>query len=128
MRNYRKEELLLFSNLFILFITIFFVTKVLKDSIKTYEVVSASLLIDNNYTVFVNDKCLSYLNRNKYVYINSKRVKVSIVEINRKYYKNYNKLILRINMKKASKEMNITIYNEKKSFFKLFLKCWEEDK
>ena len=109
MRNYRKEELLLFSNLFILFITIFFVTKVLKDSIKTYEVVSASLLIDNNYTVFVNDKCLSYLNRNKYVYINSKRVKVSIVEINRKYYKNYNKLILRINMKKARKEMNITI-------------------
>lgn len=128
MRNYKKEELLLFSNLFLLFITIFFTAKVLKESIKTYEVVSASLLIDNNYVVFVNDKCLSYLNKNKYVYINSKRVKVSIVEINRDYYKNYNKLIIRINMKKMKKEMNITIYDERKSFWKLFLKCWEEDK
>lgn len=128
MKNYKKEELLLFSNLFLLLITILFTAKVLKDSIKTYEVVNASLLIDNNYVAFVNNKCLSYLNKNKYVYINSKRVKVSIVEINRDYYKNYNKLILRINMKKQKKEMNITIYNEDKSFWKLFLKCWEEDK
>jgi hypothetical protein len=55
-------------------------------------------------------------------------VHIKIIEINKKYYKNFNKVLIRIEKKNLKKEISISIYNNKKNFLELFFNCWEEDK
>lgn len=128
MKKYRKEELLLFSNAILFLITILVVIKIFNKPIRTYNITTATLIIDNNYVIFVNDKDMKYLQKNPYVYIDSKKVHIKIIEINKKYYKNFNKILIRIEKKKLNKEISISIYNNKKNFLELFFNCWEEDK
>lgn len=128
MKKYRKEELLLFSNAILFLITILVVIKIFNKPIRTYNITTATLIIDNNYVIFVNDKDMKYLQKNPYVYIDSKKVHIKIIEINKKYYKNFNKILIRIEKKKLKKQISISIYNNKKNFLELFFNCWEEDK
>ena len=128
MKKYRKEELLLFSNAILFLITILVVIKIFNKPIRTYNITTATLIIDNNYVIFVNDKDKKFLQKNPYVYIDSKKVHIKIIEINKKYYKNFNKVLIRIEKKNLKKEISISIYNNKKNFLELFFNCWEEDK
>ena len=75
---------------------------------------------------FSNNNSLKRLKKNPYVYIKNKKVKIEIIDIFKKYYKNYNKVIIKCNTKKKDKEVNISIYNGKMSFLKIVLDCWEE--
>ncbi len=128
MKKYKKEEFLLFSNAFLFLITILIIINIFKKPIRTYNVTTASLIIDNNYVIFIDNKDTKFLQKNPYIYIDSKKAHIKIIEINKKFYKNYNKVLIRIEKKKLKKELNISIYNNKKNFLELFFNCWEEDK
>lgn len=128
MKKYKKDEFLLFLNALVFFITIVVVIKIFKEPLRTYNITTAALIIDNNYVIFVNNEDMKFLQKNPYVYIDSKKVHIKIIEINKKYYKNFNKILIRIEKKELKKEISISIYNNKKNFLELFFNCWEEDK
>ena len=128
MKKYIKDEFFLFLNALVFFITIVVVIKIFKEKLRTYNITTAALIIDNNYVIFVNNEDMKFLQKNPYVYIDSKKVHIKIIEINKKYYKNFNKILIRIKKKELKKEISISIYNNKKNFLELFFNCWEEDK
>lgn len=99
---------------------------VLNKRIQSFEVVQGELISNNTYSIFIGNSTLKRLEKNPYIYVENKKIRIEIVDMYKKYYKKYNKVIIKCNKKQESKELKISIYNGKKSFFKMFLECWEE--
>jgi len=99
---------------------------VLNKDIPIFKVVQGELIDKNTYSIFVNNKTLKRLEKNPYIYVKNKKIKIEIVDIYKKYYKKYNKVIIKCNKNQNNKELRVSIYDGKKTFFKVFLECWEE--
>lgn len=99
---------------------------VFNKQIPNYQVVQANKVMDGIYTIIIDEKTCHLLKKNPYVYINSKKHKIEIIEIVPNYYQNYNQLLIRCS-KLNSNTINLSIYNYKSDFIENFFKCWEED-
>ena len=97
---------------------------ILNKEIPRFKVVQGELVEKNTYSIFINNNTLKRLEKNPYIYVKNKKLKIEIIDIYKKYYKKYNKVIIKCN--KKQKELKISIYDGKKTFFKIFLECWEE--
>ena len=124
--KYKKDENLFIVNFVIIVITIFIFINVFKKYIPNYYVIKANWVIDNVYNVVVDKYIVKELEKNPYVYINSLKINVEIISREKNYYKNYDSLLLKCNMKKLDSVVDMSVYRGRKSFFKLFMKCWEE--
>ncbi|MBP3841075.1 MAG: hypothetical protein IK997_02985 [Bacilli bacterium] len=126
MRRFNNYENYFIYNFIFILVVLIIMINVLNEQIPIFKVVQGELIENNAYSIFVNNKSLKRLEKNPYIYINNKKVKIEIVDIYKNYYKNYNKLIIKCRKKQKAKELKISIYDGKKSFFKIFLECWEE--
>ena len=125
MKKFKYESIFIYNFIFLI-VGLFIIISILNKLIPSYIVTKASLVLDNTYSAFIDNKTLKQLNKNPYVYIDSKRIKIEIIDTYKKYYKNYNKVIFKIKKKINNKELDISIYNNKDDFKKIFFKCWEE--
>ena len=125
MKKFKYESIFIYNFIFLI-VGLFIIISILNKLIPIYIVTKASLVLDNTYSAFIDNKTLKQLNKNPYVYIDSKRIKIEIIDTYKKYYKNYNKVIFKIKKKINNKELDISIYNNKDDFKKIFFKCWEE--
>jgi len=119
------EKYFLYNFIFI-FMGLSIMINVLNKDIPIFKVVQGELIDKNTYSIFVNNKTLKRLEKNPYIYIKNKKIKIEIVDIYKKYYKKYNKVIIKCNKNQNNKELRVSIYDGKKTFFKVFLECWEE--
>ena len=122
----KKPEKKYTGNLIFIIVGLVLLINILNKSIPCFKVVKGELINGRTYSIFVDNNSLKRLKKNPYVYIKNKKVKIEIIDIFKKYYKNYNKVIIKCNTKKKDKEVNISIYNGKMSFLKIVLDCWEE--
>lgn len=125
MKKFKYESIFIYNFIFLI-VGLFIIISILNKLIPSYIVTKASLVLDNTYSAFIDNKTLKQLNKNPYVYIDNKRIKIEIIDTYKKYYKNYNKVIFKIKKKINNKELDISIYNNKDDFKKIFFKCWEE--
>ena len=125
MKKFKYESIFIYNFIFLI-VGLFIIISILNKLIPSYIVTKASLVLDNTYSAFIDNKTLKQLNKNPYVYIDNKRIKIEIIDTYKKYYKNYNKIIFKIKKKINNKEIDISIYNNKDDFKKIFFKCWEE--
>lgn len=125
MKKFKYESIFIYNFIFLI-VGLFIIISILNKLIPSYIVTKASLILDNTYSAFIDNKTLKQLNKNPYVYIDNKRIKIEIIDTYKKYYKNYNKVIFKIKKKINNKELDISIYNNKDDFKKIFFKCWEE--
>lgn len=125
MKKFKYESIFIYNFIFLI-VGLFIIISILNKLIPSYIVTKASLVLDNTYSAFIDNKTLKQLNKNPYVYIDNKRIKIEIIDTYKKYYKNYNKVIFKIKKKINNKEIDISIYNNKDDFKKIFFKCWEE--
>lgn len=126
MKNYQNNTNLFITNFLILLTSIIILVYISLYQIATYQNVTASIVLDNVYSVMLDNKSLRHIQKNKYVYVKNKKKKIEIVSLTRNYYKNYHQVLIRL--KEEKEQINISIYDKSKSFIKLFLECWEEDK
>ena len=75
----------------------------------------------------MKDKYVKYLEKNPFVYVDSKRVKIEIIDCQKNYYKDYDNLLIKLDFKKDKRIEKISIYKGRKTFMKLFFECWEEE-
>lgn len=125
MKKFKYESIFIYNFIFLI-VGLFIIISILNKLIPSYIVTKASLVLDNTYSVFIDNKTIKHLNKNPYVYIDDKKIKIEIIDTYKKYYKNYNKVIFKIKKKINNKELDISIYNNKDDFKKIFFKCWEE--
>ncbi len=123
MKKYEKKYI---QNFIFIIVGLVLLINILNKSIPDFKVAKGELINGRTYSIFVDNNSLKRLKKNPYIYINNTKTKIEIIDEFKKYYKDYNKVIIKCNIKKADKEVNISIYNGKKSFFKIFLECWEE--
>ena len=92
MRKYKKYRLLFFFN----FLTIIlFLVTVIYFSINKYNEyikLNAVYVLDNTIKTIVEEKELKIIEKNKYVYLNSKKYKVEIISISKNIYRKKNKI------------------------------------
>lgn len=123
MKKYEKKYI---QNFIFIIVGLVLLINILNKSIPDFKVAKGELINGRTYSIFVDNNSLKRLKKNPYIYINNTKTKIEIIDEFKKYYKDYNKVIIKCNIKKVDKEVNISIYNGKKSFFKIFLECWEE--
>ena len=124
MKKYKNCESIIILDFIFLVTSVFVLISVFTKDIPDYEVVQAEKVIDNVYVVLISKKYFKNFEKNQYVYVNSKRKKIEIIEVTKNYYKNYHRILIRYNDNKNILKMSI--YKEKKKFIELFMKCWEE--
>lgn len=124
MKKYKNCESIIILDFIFLVTSVFVLISVFTKDIPDYEVVQAEKVVDNVYVVLISKKYFKNFEKNQYVYVNSKRKKIEIIEVTKNYYKNYHRILIRYNDNKNILKMSI--YKEKKKFIELFMKCWEE--
>ena len=131
MRKYKKYRLLFFFN----FLTIIlFLVTVIYFSINKYNEyikLNAVYVLDNTIKTIVEEKELKIIEKNKYVYLNSKKYKVEIISISKNIYRKKNKiyheLLLKIKNLKNKDNINVSIVSNKKTYITMFKSCWKEE-
>ena len=124
-KNYNYEKIFIYNFIFLI-ISLIFLINVLNKKIPSYEVVKGELVINKIYSIFVDNNTLKQLQKNPYVYVDNNKIKVEVIETYKNYYKNYNKVLIKCDIKKEKKELDISIYKKKKTFLKIFIECWED--
>lgn len=124
MKKYKNCDFIIILDFIFLVTSVFVLISVFTKGIPDYEVVQAEKVVDNVYVVLISKKYFKNFEKNQYVYVNSKRKKIEIIEVTKNYYKNYHRILIRYNDNKNILKMSI--YKEKKKFIELFMKCWEE--
>ena len=89
MKKFKYESIFIYNFIFLI-VGLFIIISILNKLIPSYIVTKASLVLDNTYSVFIDNKTLKQLNKNPYVYIDDSRIKIEIIDTYKKYYKNYN--------------------------------------
>ena len=74
------ENYFIYNFIFILVVLIIMIN-VLNEQIPIFKVVQGELIENNAYSIFVNNKSLKRLEKNPYIYINNKKVKIEIIYI-----------------------------------------------
>ncbi len=131
MKKYKKYRLLFFFNfvtIICFLITLFYFSV---NKYNKYIKLNYIYALNDEIKLIVGDKELKIIEKNKYIYLNSKKYPLEIVSITRNIYKNnnkyYNELILKIKDVKLNNNPSISILSNKKSYITMFKSCWKEE-
>ncbi len=132
-RNYEKQELIIFILLILIIIEI--ISFIFLFRYKVFEYKSLTGIITNNNIISLiidkNDRKL--LNKNKKIYLNDKELKYKIIEdkgvITKKNNKKYYEILIKIKTpkNKINDIVNLNIKDKKISIIKLLKKIREGD-
>ncbi len=132
-KRYEKNQAL-FTSIFLLIISyIIFIDIIFTNTYNKYILINASVLNDKVIDTFITNKELKYLKANHYVYINDKKYKRKIEEVNRNILKQNNKFYHEVKVKidldkkyKVGDSITIRVMEKKEKLYKIFKSCWKE--
>ena len=131
-KNYEKLTYI-YTVIFILFILMtILIFYSFNNNIKTYNTINSNVIKDDLVEVLVTDKELKTIYSNKYLYLNRKRRKIKIEEVNRKVlvrkHKNYHNVLLKIKLGSNAKVNDIktlTLFNKRINIFEMIRIIWK---
>lgn len=95
-----------------------------------YSMVPASYVLDDVIEITLSDSELAYIQKNQYVFYNSRKEKIEFVSIIRNAYKGRkrrNQVLLRLKLDRNEENLiYISIFRENKNFIDLLVDCWKE--
>ena len=129
-KNYEKNELVIFIIIIIFLVELFFVLFLYKYKIYEYKTLTGIAHENNTITLIVTKEEKKMLNKNKKVYIDNKYNKFKIIEdkgylMKKNNTKYYEILISVKNNKKSNEVVNISVKNKKIEIIRLLKKIWE---
>lgn len=129
-KRYDNLVIIFIVSFFMIFIFFLFFLLSINKKYSKYFLIGGSYVLNDVSSFNVNDRDLRYLEKNKYIYYRSRKVKVEIVSVLRDAYKDKNiknQILLRFKLDKSDKSVvYISIYRKKISFFDLVLESWKE--
>lgn len=132
-RNYEKQELVIFTLLVLIIIEIFSFIFLFSYKVFEYKKING-IITNNNIVSLVVDKTdKKILNKNNKIYLNNKELKYKVIEdkgvISKKNNKNYYEVLIKIKTpkNKLNEIINLSIRDKKTSVIKLFKKIGEGD-
>lgn len=129
MKIYKRYKLLFIINCFtiILFLSSIVYFKVTKYN--DYLKINANYIKKNQVRIIVEDKLFKKIEKNPYVYANTKKKKIKIVSITKNIYrekkKSYHEVFLNLDLERKG-NIELSILNKKKEFITMFKECWKE--
>ena len=132
-RNYEKQELVIFTLLVLIIIEIFSFIFLFSYKVFEYKKING-IITNNNIVSLVVDKTdKKILNKNNKIYFNNKELRYKVIEdkgvITKKNNKNYYEILIKIKTpkNKINEIINMSIRDKKTSVIKLFKKIGEGD-
>ena len=132
-RNYEKQELVIFTLLILIIIEIFSFIFLFSYKLFEYKKING-IITNNNIVSLVVDKTdKKILNKNNKIYFNNKELRYKVIEdkgvITKKNNKNYYEILIKIKTpkNKINEIINLSIRDKKTSVIKLFKKIGEGD-
>lgn len=133
-KNYEKSQLLYFTIIVFIFFQIIICYLYFKEQYRTYTSISAIVITDNYIKTYVDNKSLQKLKQSKYFYVDNKRKKYEIINVEKNVIKkdktSFHEVMIKFQIPKKYKDndtFNISIYSNKKGIYTIFKKCWESE-
>lgn len=129
MKIYKRYKLLFIINCFtiIVFLSSIVYFKVTKYN--DYLKINANYIKKNQVRIVVEDKLFKKIEKNPYVYVNTKKKQIKIVSITKNIYrekkKSYHEVFLNLDLERKG-NLELSILNKKKEFITMFKECWKE--
>lgn len=129
MKIYKRYKLLFIINCFtiIVFLSSIVYFKVTKYN--DYLKINANYIKKNQVRIVVEDKLFKKIEKNPYVYVNTKKKQIKIVSITKNIYrekkKSYHEVFLNLDLERKG-NIELSILNKKKEFITMFKECWKE--
>lgn len=131
MKRYKKYQLLFTINIITIIIFVLFLITISIKYYNDYTKISSSYILDNMVEIVITTKELKQIEKNNYIYLNSKRKKIEIISTIKNIYQRknikYHQVLLKINHITDKSILNISIFNKKEKIIKLFFDCWKEE-
>lgn len=131
MKKYRKYQLLFSINLLTIAIFVLFLITIFIKYYNEYTKINASYILDNIVEIVINTKELKQIEKNNYVYLNSKKTKIEMISTTKNIYQRkktyYHQVLLKINGITNKSTLNISIFYKKEKIINLFFDCWKEE-
>lgn len=133
-KNYEKDTLAIITCLIVFLLEIIFVAFLREYKMYNYKQISSIYVDDDNIMSFVDEEERKILYKNKYIYIDNKKLEyeirkdngVTINSNNKKYYEIY--LKVKINKKyKLNDNINVVIKDKKINMLEMFKLVWVGD-
>ena len=131
MKKKYENDSLIFALSFLSIITfIILIILSMRKDYKKYVSIPANHIADNIVEVVLTTKELKYLQKNKYVFNDSKKIKIEIISITKQAYKNTKRchlVVLKLKLKKGQTNViYISIYDKREKYIKLLKQFWKE--
>ncbi len=131
MKRYKKYQLLFMFNLFLVILFIVFFIVIFIKKYNEYTKISSIYILDNIVQIVITTDELQQIQKNNYVYLNSKRKKIDIIAITKNVYKrnqiNYHQVLIKLRPVDEKTILNISIFHKKRKMIELFWNCWKEE-
>lgn len=133
-KNYEKIQGLYFAIFLFIIIEIVICYLYFHKQYRTYTNLT-SIVITNNYIkAYVDSNSLQELKQSKYFYVDNKKIKYDLINIEKNILKKgkipFHEVMIKFNIPKKYKDNDtiyISIYSKKKGIYTIFKKCWESD-
>lgn len=133
-KNYEKKQLLYFIIIVFLFFQMIICSLYLKEEYRTYKSISAIVITDHYIKTYVDNQSLQKLKQSKYFYVDNKRLKYEIINIEKNVLKkdktSFHEVMIKFQIPKKYKDndtFRISIYSNKKKIYTIFKKSWESE-
>ena len=133
-KNYEKKQLIYSIIIVFIFFQIIICYIYFKEQYRTYKSISAIVITDNYIKTYVDNKSLKKLKQSKYFYVDNRRLKYEIINIERNVLKkdksSFHEVMIKFQIPKKYKDndaFNISVYSNKKQIYTIFKKCWESE-
>ena len=131
MRNYKKYRTIMLLSFIEIVSFILFIFNLFISSYQDYVKLNGIFIEENRVSFITDSKILISLRKNKFLYYNGKKKKIKILKVTKNIYKKekktYHQILVEIPGIKNDKNLNISMYKNKKSKISLFLDTWKED-
>lgn len=132
-KNYEKFSLITFIVFIFIFIEFVIISTFYSKKYRDYKVLNM-IVVTSNYTkAYLDTKNYDLIKSNKYLYVDNKRLRYEIIDVNRNILKQnkkwYHEVLFKIKLPKKYKDNDtviISIYSHKEFLFNIFKKCWED--
>ena len=133
-RNYEKKILISIFIILLIILEIIFLIFLYNTKIYNYELLNGVVIKDDLVLLIVSEKENNLLNKNSYLYLNSKKIKYKVFEdrgfVLKRDNEKYKEVILefKFNKKyKANDSMQIILKKDKKRIIEIFKIIWDGD-
>lgn len=133
-RNYEKKILISIFIILLIILEIVFLIFLYNTKIYNYELLNGVVIKDDLVLLIVSEKENNLLNKNSYLYLNSKKIKYKVFEdrgfVLKRDNEKYKEVILefKFNKKyKANDSMQIILKKDKKRIIEIFKIIWDGD-